>query len=358
MAAPPPGPDPVLTPSPVIPLPTTTTTTLSTAAPVPTTPSQPVPPEPTTESEATSHTKKTNNPRPQPTASGGLPPTTSNGPNPDPNNPDNKNNTDEKTNLGPIFGGIAAVLVLAFLTFVFVVRYKKKSKARKRRLDFLGDGNHSTGALGGAAALGGGGGGGGGASSISPPRPSGGGRPSTPSGGRPIEMSAVGAGASRLNEGYDYEQGYQQVPFGGYPDQHDQYDPYYAQHQQPVQGYYPDQQQQGYYPDQQQGYYPPEQQYQNQFMPPAHLGANNNNGYSQGTGSPSMTHITASPKSFPQPPLSSAGGFSAHGTPLQSEVLPEPSYEKFSKLESDSIPTHARNPQLIPENEERIKVPL
>ncbi|KAF9349699.1 hypothetical protein BGX34_001642 [Mortierella sp. NVP85] len=346
MAAPPPppGPTPELTSSTLAPTPATTTTTVSTAA-VTNPPPQTNPPEqplPSTESRR----------RPN----SGVPPPTSNSPSPDPNSPDGKKNTDEKTNLGPIFGGIAAVLVLAFLTFVFVVRYRKKSKARKRRLDFLGDGNHSTGGLGGAAALGGGGGGG--ASSISPPRPSGGGRPSTPSGGRPMEMSAVGAGASRLNEGYDYEQGYQQVPFGGYPDQHDQYDPYYAQHQQPAQGYYPDQQQQGYYPDQQQGYYPPEQQYQNQFMPPAHLGANNNNGYSQGTGSPSMTHVTASPKSFPQPPLSSAGGYSAHGTPLQSEVLPEPSYEKFSKLESDSIATHARNPQLIPENEERIKVPV
>ncbi|KAF9937249.1 hypothetical protein BGZ65_001636, partial [Modicella reniformis] len=150
--------------------------------------------------------------------------------------------------------------------------------------------------------------------------------------------------------------GYQQAPYGnGYPDQqYDQYDPYYAQHQQ--------QAAQGYYPDQQQGYYPPEEQYPNQFMPPVPLG--NNNGYSQGTGSPSMTHATASPKSYPQPPPSTTtGGYPSPSTLLQSDEVPgQSAYDKHAKIENEYVgtqtQTHARNPQLVPEHDDRIKVPL
>ncbi|KAF9171476.1 hypothetical protein BGX20_007536 [Mortierella sp. AD010] len=251
--------------------------------------------------------------------------------------------------IGPVVGSICGVLVLAFIVGVFVMRYRKKSKARKRRLDFLNDHGNTSATITSsqhqdspglpAAAL------------ARPSTPSGG-RPSN-LGGRPMEMTAVGggmAGAAHVpNEGYDYQPGYQQqAKYGGYQeqyDQNDQYDPYYAQRQ----NYYPEQQQQ--YPQQQYQQQQYQQQYQqqqypNQFAPPAVIG-----------GSPAMTHAsTAYP---PPPPSTITGGHSSPRTPQQSNV-DVASYEKNAISETGYTPNHSqsRNPQLVPENEERIKVPV
>lgn len=173
----------------------------------------------------------------------------------------------------------------------------------------------------------------------------------------------VGAAAAQhhTNDAYDYQQGYQQAPYGGYPEQYsnDQYDPYYAQRQQQQPP-----QQQGYYvdPQQQQGYYQDNQQYQNQFVPPAPI----SNNLSLGTGSPSMTHATASPPAYPHPPPSTATGdqHSPHTSFQSSAPVPVPgggsSYDKNAKVESGYAGTQssARNPQLVPEPQEGIKVPL
>ncbi|KAG0196101.1 hypothetical protein BGX28_000137 [Mortierella sp. GBA30] len=265
----------------------------------------------------------------------------------------NSNNDNKKPSLaGPIIGGIAGVLVLGFLVAVFVMRYKKKSRARKRRLEFLGDNQ-------------------GGADASHRPAPAQNNAPSPSplSGNRPLEMTviaggdggvaALGAAAGHShranNDGYDYQQGYQQVPHGGYPEQYgnDQYDPYYAQRQQ--------NQQQGYYVDpQQQGYYHDDHHYKNQFTPPVPINSNP----SHGTGSPSMTHATVSPKSYPQPPPSTAtGGQSSPDTPFHSSA-PVPggpsSYDKNTKIEGGYVGAQsaARNPQLVPEPQEGIKVPV
>ncbi|GJJ75577.1 hypothetical protein EMPS_07935 [Entomortierella parvispora] len=276
-----------------------------------------------------------------------------------------------KSILAPVIGGVAAVLVVAFFVAVFVMRYRKKSRARKRRLDFLGD--HSTGtdhgrtnaaspALGALAA-------GGRRPDSDQSRPS-------AAGNRPLEMAAVGgaaglAGGAALahhnknnnQDGYDYQQGYQQVPYGGqYSEQqyeqpnYDQYDPYYSQsHPQPA-GYYGDAQQQQQQ-QQQQGYYN-DQYTQNKFAPPAPVG------YAGPGSSPSMTHATASPKSYPQPPPSTTtGGQSSPRTPQQVAAVPVPgrtSYDKNAKVENAYVGTHsaARNPQVMPQDEEKIKVPV
>ncbi|KAF9913992.1 hypothetical protein BX616_009183 [Lobosporangium transversale] len=367
---------------PTSPLEPTPTTPIASSTTSPSQPSNPTPPNPDPSSDPTSPpdpSQTSRAPKPPSTktrsggngGSGGNPPpgaTQTSDPDDNGHDPNKKDGGESgsKNVLAPVIGGIAAVLVLAFLVAVFVMRQKKKNRARKRRLEFL---DHSGAAAPGAGAT---------ARPTSVQNSNA--RPSTPAGGHPLEMAAiggaaVGAGAgaasqlpnSHNNDGFDYQQGYQQVPYGaGYQEQYDQYDPYYAQRQQQQQG-------QAYYADQQQGYYPPEdyqqqQQYQNQFVPPAPIGyANNSNNYSQGTGSPSMTHATASPKSYPQPPPSTTGGHSSPRTPFQnaSGTLPVPSaeqtsYDKNAKIESGYIGTQstARNPQLVPENEERIKVPL
>ncbi|KAF8968655.1 hypothetical protein BGZ46_010832 [Entomortierella lignicola] len=254
------------------------------------------------------------------------------GPNPT-NAPGNgSDNSDSKSGssvIAPVVGSICGVLVVAFIVAVFVMRYRKKSKARKRRLDFLNDHTNSAGDAGFGGA---------GTSSQSQlPMQNITGRPATPvggrssavGGGRPVEMGVIGgAGASPspLHKGaYDYQQGYQQTPYG-YQEQYeqsDQYDPYYAQHQ---------------------GY---EQQYQNQFAP-APIG-----------GSPAMTHATAS---YPPPPPSTiTAGHSSPRTPQQTNVSAVGnSYEKNAMIDNGYSGTHssARNPQLVPENEDQIKVPI
>ncbi|KAF9926435.1 hypothetical protein BGZ67_008103 [Mortierella alpina] len=286
--------------------------------------------------------------------SGGTPEPTGTGS----GSPQNGGSNSSSAPVGAIIGGIAGVLVVGFLIAVFVMRYKKKSKARKRRLDFLGDSadgaSHRPVSTQGAGGL----------------------SPSPLPGSRPLEMAAMGGSAAvaaspvvgaaaAQHHANDYQQGYQQVPYGGYPEQYnnDQYDPYYAQRQQQQPP-----QQQGYYIDpqqhqlQQQGYYQDNQQYQNQFAPPVPIG----NNLSLGTGSPSMTHATASPPSYPHPPPSTATGdhHSPH-TSFQSPVsAPVPgggsSYDKNAKVESGYAGTQssARNPQLVPEPQEGIKVPL
>ncbi|KAF8939437.1 hypothetical protein BGZ58_009713 [Dissophora ornata] len=351
----------------IIPIPattTTTSTTTTTQATVPTVTTDPAsspdPSKPTTSKAGKTTGGVRTNTTADPTSSAiGTGPTQASGSNGNGNGNSNGSSSSAKSVIGPAIGGVAAVLVLAFLIGVFMMRYKKKNKARKRRLDFLEDhhgGSSSGTALSGAALSGAAlGGAGAAAASHSPASTQNAAlRPSTPAGGRPLEMAAVGASAAIAsnphNEGYDYQQGYQQVPYNGYPEQYNQYDPYYAQRQQ---------QAQGYYADQQQGYYPEGQHYQNQFAPPAPVGIN-----SQGTSSPSMTHATASPKSYPQPPLSTTtGGHSSPHTPLQSTV-PAPGggipYEKNAMAENGYAGSHspARNPQLVPEHEDRIKVPV
>ncbi|KAG0354282.1 hypothetical protein BC939DRAFT_509002 [Gamsiella multidivaricata] len=344
-----------------VPVPTATIPSVvptTTGLPSPTSNPYPISPDP---AQPTT-TSKGGGGKPTTTRKGTGASTTSSGPAPTttPENGGDNSGGDKSSKpsvLAPVIGSIAAVLVLAFIVGVFVMRYKKKSRARKRRLEFLEDhtGTGTTTALGGAGA--GAGAAAAAASSQHPTSAQNTGRPSTSGGTRPLEMAAVGGGAVAANqlhnEGYDYQQGYQQVPYGGYQDQYDQYDPYYAQRQQQAQGYYADQQQ-GYYPEQQQAY-------QNQFGPPIPL---HNGG--QGTGSPSMTHATASPKSYPQPPPSTTtGGYSSPRTPQQSAVpVPVPGdghlYDRNAKVESEYAGAHSagRNPQLVPENEDRIKVPL
>ncbi|KAF9114564.1 hypothetical protein BGW39_003309, partial [Mortierella sp. 14UC] len=245
--------------------------------------------------------------------------------------------------------------------------------ARKRRLDFLDD--HGAGPItsgsGGAAV---------GANhrpdSLSSPLPP---RPATPigrasgQGARPLEMAAIGGGAAvaahhhhqqqqqhHQADGYDYQQGYQQVPYGGYSDpaqqqqqsydQYDQqYDPYYAQRQQ--------QQAQEYYADQQQGYYPEGHSYQqqSQFTPAAPVRGSLN-------GSPAMTQNTASPNlAYPPPPPSTTTGAnsSPRTTPLQQSAVPVPvpgrgSFEKGAPYAGTN--SAARNPQVITEDD--VKVPM
>ncbi|KAG0204051.1 hypothetical protein BGX28_003892 [Mortierella sp. GBA30] len=187
---------------------------------------------------------------------------------------------------GPIVGGIAGVLVVAFLVGVFVMRYRKKNRARQRRLDILLDQNgqgqdqvHALGLTGDGTTAATGGDAGAVKGSPGPRRPS-----------THLEMNAIGAGAMAAhqqhpygNEGYenyDYQQGYQQVPYGQYQEQYDQYDPYY---QQPGGGQLPPV-----------GYYHPENSPQLQQQQQLHP---------YGAGSPSVAHaVTGSPSlaSYPQ----------------------------------------------------------
>ncbi|KAG0041185.1 hypothetical protein BGZ90_010010, partial [Linnemannia elongata] len=88
-----------------------------------------------------------------------------------------KDGTNNKSIIAPVIGGIAGVLVLAFLVAVFVMRQRKKSKARKRRLEFLDD--HNAGPITSGAAAGGAGGAAGRPDSLSSPLPP---RPATPIG--------------------------------------------------------------------------------------------------------------------------------------------------------------------------------
>ncbi|KAG0051973.1 hypothetical protein BGZ83_003111 [Gryganskiella cystojenkinii] len=360
----------------------------STAAPPPQVTTTTIDPNPPVSPDPGLPSTKTGGVRPPKTTTtrGGVPSGGPAGPSNSPGNGGNsdggdKDSGDNKAPLGPIIGGVAGVLVLAFLVGVFFMRYKKKSRARKRRLEFL---DHNGGGAGAGAITSGRPG----ASSPAPgaalasaaggrrPDSLQGSRPSGP-GNRPLEMAAVGGGAAvgaaalahhNNNEGYEYPQGYQQPPYGGqYNDQYDQpgydqYDPYYAQNHQQA-GYYGDalqqQQQQEYYND---------QYNQNQFAPPAPIGgavAGGGYGTPAGTGSsPSMTHATLSPKSYPQPPPSTTGGQSSPRTPFQNAAVPVPSrssFDKNAKVENNAyVGAHsaARNPQVMPQDEDKIKVPV
>ncbi|KAF9918067.1 hypothetical protein FBU30_000403 [Linnemannia zychae] len=285
----------------------------------------------------------------------GVPPGPGNGGTIDDGSNTNKGDSGDgkKSIIAPVIGGIAGALVLAFLVAVFVMRQRKKNKARKRRLEFLDD--HSAGPITSASV--------GRPDSLSSPHPP---RPATPvnrpsgPGARPLEMAAIGGGAAahhhqqqHQNDGYDYQQGYQQVAYGGYSDpsqqQYDQYDqqydPYYAQRQQ--------QQAHEYYADQQQGYYPEGHSYQqSQFTPAAPARGSLN-------GSPAMTQATASNMAYPPPPPSTTtGGHSSpRTTPLQQSAVPPPGQISMEKgAPYAGTQSAVRNPQIITEDD--VKVPM
>ncbi|KAG0028768.1 hypothetical protein BGZ82_008254 [Podila clonocystis] len=370
-----PAPPPATTPATTPPAPPATTT----PSPIlpPTTSDEPQPPltsdDPSTKTSTSRGTSNTHNPKPSGGGSGGTtnPPVTGGSGN---NNTGSGTGTgisdssksNSKSVVGPVIGGIAAVLVLAFLIGVFVMRWRKKSQARKRLdvlLDQSGQGHDQiASALGGSPSVGGAG----------KPRPSSiNSSVARPSNVGQMEMAAVGTGAGVVAQqqkqqqqqqqqqyqqqqyqhdgydNYDYQQGYQQVPYGGYQDQYDQYDPYYSQQQPMAQGHQPT----GYYSE-------TSPHLQNQLQGQGQHGPGQH-GY---TGSPSMTHSSASPSSYPQPPASNTAG--SPRTPLQSATTQTAgglgsAYDRFNKIElSDYANTQspARNPQVIPE--ERVKAPM
>ncbi|KAG0022609.1 hypothetical protein BGZ81_008460 [Podila clonocystis] len=387
MSSPPPVSVPVTTPAPPTntpaPPPATTPATTPSAPPPTTTPS-PVPPpatsdepqppltsdDPSTKTSTSRGTSNTHNPKPSGGGNGGTT-------NPSVTGGSGNNNTgsgtgisdssksNSKSAVGPVIGGIAAVLVLAFLIGVFVMRWRKKSQAKKRLdvlLDQSGQGHDQiTSALGGSPSVGGAG----------KPRPSSiNSSVARPSNVGQMEMAAVSASAGVVAQqqqqhqqyqqqqyqqqyqhdgydNYDYQQGYQQVPYGGYQDQYDQYDSYYSQQQSMAQGHQPT----GYYAE-------TSPHLQNQLQGQGQQGPGQH-GY---TGSPSMTHSSASPTSYPQPPASNTAG--SPRTPLQSATTQSAgglgsAYDRFNKIElSDYANTQspARNPQVIPE--ERVKAPM
>ncbi|KAF9999994.1 hypothetical protein BGZ80_000634 [Entomortierella chlamydospora] len=247
------------------------------------------------------------------------------------------NDGSSKSLAGPIVGGIAGALVLAFLVAVFVMRYRKKSKARQRRLDILLDPEQAQ-ALGLS----------GGSNASGKPRPTSVNSP-IPKPSTQLEMAPITSGPAPPGaggpihhsdggyNGYDYQQGYQNVSYGGYQDQYeqyDQYDPYYQQPiptAQPVMGQL---QPTGYYPDS------PRQQQQL-----AHLQQQRQ---PYGSGSPSICHSSpASQNAYPQQIYATG---SSPLVPHQQQAAPAESYERFNKVESsDYIASQspARNPQII-----------
>ncbi|KAF9314974.1 hypothetical protein BG003_003655 [Podila horticola] len=361
----------IIPPGPISPTPTITSTTSSVVPPT-TAPTPPTPNPPTVDPPTINPPTQTDQPT-QPSSSKAPPTsktpkpskvttttTSGNGgapvPTPGDGNTDNKGDGSEKKSIvAPVVGAIAGILVLAFFVAVFVMR-KRKAAARKRRLDFLGEGSNnepitsgSAGTGAAAAAIGG---------AHRPSSVSSTPRPSNQAAHRPIEMAGVAKPQSppqraSAQPGYNnYQQGYQQVPYGQgqgqgdyqYPDQYqyqkqnDQYDPYYAQHQQ--------QQQQGYYPDQQQGYYEyPDQQQQNQFVAPGPLAHS----------SPSMSNSSAYP---PPPPSTITAAQSSPRTPLAQAGSPQAAYDKNTKEGYAGTQSPARNPQMVPEPDEAIKVPV
>ncbi|KAF9197380.1 hypothetical protein BGZ49_002213 [Haplosporangium sp. Z 27] len=257
---------------------------------------------------------------------------------------DSSNSGSSKSVVGPVVGSIAGVLVLAFIVAVFVMRYRKKNKDRQRRLDVLLDPNGPGQDRAQALGLGGS------TNTLGKPRPSSIQNLATKPSGQ-LEMAAIAGGAAapgiiggpihHADDGYndyDYQQGYQHVPYAGYQDQYDQYDPYYQQPmplaqpgaQMPPVGYYPDSPRQRQQLAQQQHHQP------------------------YGAGSPSMSHSSApSPsKPYPQPPHVAGSSPLA----LYQQATPNDSYERFNKVESSDYAASqspARNPQIIPD--ERMK---
>ncbi|KAF9372596.1 hypothetical protein BGX21_004739 [Mortierella sp. AD011] len=248
-----------------------------------------------------------------------------------------ENDGSSKSLAGPIVGGIAGALVLAFLIAVFVMRYRKKNKARQRRLDILLDPEQAQ-ALGLS----------GGSNASGKPRPTSVNSP-IPKPSAQLEMAPITSGAVPPSaggpihhsdggyNGYDYQQGYQSVPYGGYQDQYEQYeqyDPYYQQPMptaQPVMGQL---QPTGYYPDS------PRQQQQL-----AHLQQQRQ---PYGSGSPSISHSSpASQNAYPQQIYATG---SSPLVPHQQQAAPAESYERFNKVESNDYiasQSPARNPQII-----------
>ncbi|KAI8601359.1 hypothetical protein EDD21DRAFT_109222, partial [Dissophora ornata] len=280
---------------------------------------------------------------------------------------DSTNGGGSKSLIGPIIGGIAAVLVVAFLVGVFVMRYRKKNKERQRRLDILFDSNGQGQDQVQALGLGGADGGAGPNASSGKPRASSihssGARPSTH-----LEMAAIGGGGAALagaaamhhnNDGYqyDYQQGYNNhVPYGGYQDQYeqyDQYDPYYQQPAQPL----------------------PSSQSGAQLPPVGYYSESPNLAYSQsaqqqqqqhlsyGTGSPSVAQSSVASPQISYPPPPPATGASPLTPPHQQATTtggtPGETYDRFNKIEARdyaNTQSPARNPQII--TEDNVKVSL
>ncbi|KAF9215013.1 hypothetical protein CPC16_002297 [Podila verticillata] len=357
---------PAITPPPVVPPvnPTTTTTssspviitTVPTSAPTQPT-NDPNPPPPASSDDPIQSTSKgTGPPKSTKTPKGAGTTGTGTATGPGGSLPsgggtidNDKGESSSKSVAGPVIGAIAGVLVIGFFVAVFVMR-KRKAAARKRRLDFLGDGNNEPITSGGTGAIG----------AHRPSSISSTPRLSNQAAHRPMEMASVGAkplpkltNSPGYNNNNNHQLGYQQVPvpYGQgdqyqYPDQQyqyqdGQYDPYYAQRQQ-------QQQQQGYYPDQQQGYYEypdQQQQQQNQFVAPGPLAHS----------SPSMSNSSAYP---PPPPSTITATQSSPRTPLAHAGAPQSAYEKNAKEGYAGTQSPARNPQMVPEPEEAIKVPV
>ncbi|KAG0351800.1 hypothetical protein BG005_008733 [Podila minutissima] len=240
-----PAPPPTTTPATIPPAPQPTTPSPN---PLPTDEPQPGPTSDDPSTKTSTSRRPVNSPKPGQSGGGGggttSPPATGGSGNNNNSNgtgtdrtgiTDEKTKPDSKSVVGPVVGGIAAVLVLAFLIGVFVMRWRKKSRARKRLdvlLDQSGQGHDQiTSALGGSPNVGGAG----------KPRPSSiHSSVARPSNVGQMEMAAVGAGAGVVAQqqqqqqqqyqqqyqhdgydNYDYQQGYQQVPYGGYQDQYD-----------------------------------------------------------------------------------------------------------------------------------------
>ncbi|KAF9404148.1 hypothetical protein BGZ94_004335 [Podila epigama] len=264
---------------------------------------------------------------------------------------DGQSDPESKSVVGPVVGGIAGVLVLGFLVSVFVMRWRKKSRARKRRLDILldpsGQGQDQV-----SSALGASGAAGAGASEARPTSiQSSPARPSIAGNGQ-MEMTGVAVGGASMAHhygqqqhqqqqqqqqqydgydgydgygNYDYQQGYPHVvPYGGYQEQYDQHDPYYN----------PEQQQQQY-------------QYQYQQQQQQHLAG-------PSAVSPPLTHPSASPKAYPPPPASHSAG-SPQTSPQAATTMAYDRHNKIEKGDYMNTQSPARNPQVV--TEDGVKVP-
>ncbi|KAF9973709.1 hypothetical protein BGZ73_003009 [Actinomortierella ambigua] len=327
-------------------------------------------------------------PRPSNSKSSGPQPTDGTGKPIDDGPKDPVGSDDKKFPTVAVVGSLAAVLVLAFLAAVFLMRYRKRKAARKRLDALLDNGGSSQGQV--QSAL-----------NNNKPRPESitSSRPSNagPSGPSNAEMTAiggaVGAGAAvtaagsrpginhNANDyyatGYAAQQhgyGQGQHPYGAYPDQYDQYG-------------YPVSSQAGYgyataaavgYGDQHTHQPHPGQEY-----PPVSAAG----GYYRG--SPSMAHATAyppppppttgaSPRASFHPPPKSVGTPTLSSTVVSgaspmlsdtpgtlyaeavgSQTSPALNKVELSEAEKARLATYGRAPQaILPDDQNQIKVPV
>ncbi|KAG0050021.1 hypothetical protein BGZ83_005184 [Gryganskiella cystojenkinii] len=282
--------------------------------------------------------------------------------------------TSSKSIIAPVIGGIAGVLVLAFLVVVFAMRHRKKSKANKRRLDILFDQNgqgqdqvHALGLGAGGAA------GGAGAATKRLSMQSSVARPSN------VEMSAIGGGPGALHSvhdnsydnhggyhhhsdsnGYDYASSAPN-PYGGYQEQqqppfsqqaYDAYDPFYGGVVQP-------QSLQGGQPQQGGAQLPPAGYYQDNNRTSPAMTYQQPYGGTSVLGSPSVTYSSASPpKSYPPPPPT---GISSSPSPRFQNLSPPQAPQGYHKNETVAgdyagAQSSARNPQVVAGD--HVKVPM